>query len=159
MRKNRLMLAMVTILTLGLSSMVLAQMMGGSHGNMPMGQNATQSQTATMNRGQMNGTVPPADSLVNQMRQSWGMMSGNFDKLESHFRQMMQIQDMKTLKAEMQKHYEMMQQMHSYMNNQQGMYQNMMSMMSSGQQRGMHGMHAMMSTDSTQSATKSQHNR
>jgi hypothetical protein len=155
MKKNRLMLAIVTILTLGLTPLVMAQMMGGSHGNMPMGQNATQSQSATMGKEQMNGKIPPTDSLVSQMSNSWQMMSGNFSKLESHFQQMMKIQDMKTLKAEMQKHYDMMKSMHAYMNNQRGMYQNMMSMMSSNHS---HGMHAMTMSDSTQSATTGQRN-
>jgi hypothetical protein len=154
MRKNRLFLVMVTILALGLSSIAMAQMMGGNHGNMPMGQNATQSQSATMNKEQMKGTVPPSDSLVNQMSQSWRTMSGDFSKLESHFQQMMKIQDMKELKAEMQKHYNMMQSMHSFMSNQEGMYQNMTSMMSSTHSP---GMHAMKTTDSTQSAAAGRH--
>ncbi len=151
MRQNRLMLVTVSVLTLGLASFALAQMMGGSQGHMSMGQSDTVSQSATMGTGQVMGTMPHTDSLVNQMSQYCRMMSNDFGKLQSHFEKMMKIQDMKTLKGEMQKHYDMMMTMQSHMDGQHQMCQNMMSMMRSG------GMHGMMGTDSAASESGGQH--
>jgi hypothetical protein len=134
------MLLVVTVLTLGLASFAVAQMMGGNHGhkgNMPMGQNDTLSQSATMGTGHMMGTMPSEDSLVSDMSQYCQMMSNDFDKLQSHFDKMMKIDDMKSLKAEMQKHHDMMVQMHQSMNREGNMVQNMMSMMHSGHMQGM----------------------
>ena len=79
------------------------------------------------------------------------MMSGDFNELQSHFEKMMQMQDMKTLKAEMQKHHDMMIRMRNNLNKQHSMFQNVMSMMHST------GMYGMMGADSTESGSTSPH--
>jgi len=111
-----------------------SQMMNGANGQMPMGQNDSMSQNATM---KMFGRM---ETLMGDMSQRYTMMSGDFDKLETHFQQMMKMQDMTALKEEMQKHYAMMQKMREGMNRQEGMFQNMMAMMQADGMQMMHGM-------------------
>jgi hypothetical protein len=132
-------------------------MMGGMMGGMSMGQNDTSSHSATMGMGRMMGTMQPADSLASQMSQYCQMMTSDFGELETHFEKMMQIQDMKTLKAEMQKHHDMMMTMQSRMNGQRQMCQNMMSMMSSMHSGGM-GMHTMMGGSTAATASSDRDN-
>ena len=145
MIQNRNMLLIAAVLTLGLASLAAAQMMGGSHGQMSTSQNDTLSHSATMGMREIN-KMNQADSTIINMSQYSRMMSDEFDKLQSHFDKMMQIQDMKTLKAEMQKHQELMNQMHESMGKQHSMIQNMMSMMHSGRMNRMMGMN----TDKTE---------
>lgn len=150
MRQNRLMLVIASVLTLGLTSLVFAQMMGGSQGHMSTGQSDSVSQSAPMGTGHMMGMMATNDSLMGQMSQYCRTMTADFDKLQSHFEKMMKLDDMTALKAEMQKHHDMMMTMRSQMRDQQQSCQNMMSMktsMPSG------GMHAMMSSAASGSAS------
>jgi len=131
MRYTGLKLTIITVMTLAVAPLASAQMMGGHQGHMQMGQADTLSQTATTGMNMM-GTTAGKDSLITGMSQYSLMMSRDFDKLQSSFDAMMQIKDMKTLKVEMQKYHEMMQQMRNQMIKLQDMHQNMMSMMHSG---------------------------
>jgi len=138
MRKHRLMLFIVTAMILGLASFTTAQMMGGNNHHHYMNQSDSTYQSGTMGMGMM-GMMNQFDSMMGDMSQYCNTMTGNFDKLESHFEKMMQMDDMTALKKEMRKHYDMMQEMHQNMTRQQNVWHTMMSMMHSDYQRGMMG--------------------
>jgi len=140
MRQTRNMLLIAAVLTLGLVSFGNAQMMMGNSGSqMKAVQNDTLSHSATMMNGNKN-MMNRTDSLVTNMSKYCQMMSSDFDKLQTHFEKMMQMNDMKALKTEMAKHRDMMNNMQGDINGQNNMCQNMMSMMHSGGTNGMMGM-------------------
>ncbi len=147
MRENRLMLVMVFVLTLGLASLAVAQMMGGNHDHSAMNKDDSTAHSGMMGEGMMM----QMGNMMDGMSKHCKMMSNDFDKLKSHFEKMMKMDDMNALKDEMQKHHDMMTQMHESMSEQRSMCQNVMSMMHSG------CMHGMMGSDSTQSESSGQH--
>lgn len=114
------------VFTFGLSTFTVAQMMGGNNGHSAMNKNDTSSHS------HMKGTPTDVDSTFANMSQHYKMMTNQFDKLESHFNKMMMMNDITALKAEMQKHQEMMKAMHKAMMKQGNMYEHMMTMMHSG---------------------------
>ncbi|MDX9857614.1 MAG: hypothetical protein RBT76_07485 [candidate division Zixibacteria bacterium] len=148
MRQNRLMLVMVIALTLGLASFAAAQMMGGDHDHSSMNKDDSTAHFGMMGEGMMM----KMGNMMGDMSKHCKMMSSEFDDLQSHFEKMMKMDDMKALKAEMQKHHDMMTQMHENMSEQRSMCQNMMSLTHSG------GMPGMMGADSAKSEADGQHN-
>jgi regulator of replication initiation timing len=70
--------------------------------------------------------------MMKNMSGQCQMMSDDFSNLESHFEKMMKENDITVLKAEMQKHYAMMQSMHKQMAKHGDMCKSMMSNMGSG---------------------------
>jgi len=159
MKPYRLTLPIVVLLTLGLASFAFGQMMGGAHGSSAMDNtDSTSYGGMMMNGGMMNGgmmmnrgTMMKLGSMMGNMSNSCNMMSNDFSRLKSHFEEMMQIKDMKTLKAEMQKHHDMLNRMYDNMSKQHSMFLNMMSMMNSA------GMNGMMGTNSTESGSTGPH--
>jgi len=147
MRKNRLMLATLIMLTFGFTSFASAQMMGGSHDHSAKNKSDSTAHSGMMGKGMMT----QMGNMMGDMSKHCSMMSSDFEKLQSHFDKMMKMDDMKALKVEMQKHHDMMTQMHESMNEQRSMCQNMMSMMHSGD------MHGSMGSDSTKAETGDQH--
>lgn len=85
------------------------------------------------------GMTSNTNNMMDSMSENYSAMSTSFDNLESHLKSMMKINDLKTLKAELQKQYEMMQSMRNNMMQQQ-MWQNMTSFMNSSCTHGMMGM-------------------
>lgn len=152
MRRTHLMILMATFLSLALVSVTTAQMMGGDHNHASMGKADTPSQSGMMDQGMMNQSIrnTPADTLINNMSMNYNMMSGDFDRLQVHFNKMMQINDIKKLKAEMKKHQDLMQSMHLAIMKQKSMYQNMMSMMNSGEMDKVMQMHSQESESSAE---------
>jgi hypothetical protein len=74
-------------------------------------------------------------SVMMQMRQMAAgdsTMAADFDRLQTHFNQMMKIDDMAKLKTEMAKHQEMMAMMHNEMMHNRQMAEHMEGMMSGG---------------------------
>jgi TolA-binding protein len=140
MRLSRAMYLVVALMILGLASFTTAQMMGGKHGHAAMGQTDSLSQSATMGKGMMGRTAVP-DSLMTNMTRKCQTVSSDFDQLQSHFDMMMQMQDMKGLKDEMQKHQEMMKKLGVDINQQQGTWQRMMAGAQSGGTPPMMGQH------------------
>ncbi|HDL02178.1 MAG TPA: hypothetical protein ENH23_08110 [candidate division Zixibacteria bacterium] len=112
MKSSIRMFTVVAVLTLGLASFGVAQMMSGNHEHSSTDKADSQSQSGMMNMGKMG-----------MMKD----MSNNFDKLKTHFDSMMQIDDINTLKAEMKKHQEMLQTMRDNMSEHQTMCMNMMN--------------------------------
>jgi len=156
MKHTHMIASAVIVLTLGLVSYAAAQMMGGNQGHMAMRQSDSLSHSATMGVQSMGtktmGMTSGVDSLMTNMSMNNRMMTGDFDKLESHFNKMMQIQDMATLKAEMQKHQALLNQMRTDMNQRQNMFKQMMSMLHSNGNN-----YGMMGQSLPQSATASTH--
>ncbi len=111
MKNSIRMFTTVAVLTLGLASFGVAQMMSGNHEHASTDKGDSQSQSGMMNMGKMG-----------MMKD----MSDNFDKLQTHFESMMQIDDINTLKAEMKNHQEMMQSMRDNMSEHQAMCMKMM---------------------------------
>ncbi len=116
MKHSIRMLATVILLTLGLASFGVAQMMGGNHDRSSMGMADSTSQSGMMNMGKMG-----------EMSQNCKLMSNNFGKLQENFNAMMQINDINALKTEMKKHQEMMQAMSDNMAEHQAMCMKMMN--------------------------------
>lgn len=89
-------------------------------------------------------TIANQQQMMKQVVGEQQSMSMKFDQLQTHLKQMMQIDDMKQLKSEMMKQQQMMDQFHNMMMHQTQMDQRMEAMMtgSSGsmgmQQGGMH---------------------
>ena len=131
-------------MALGLATLTAAQMMGGNQGHMMQNTDSTSQSHPMMQR---------ADSLSTQMSNHWNMMSGDYSKLDSQFQNMMKMNDMSQLKAEMQKYHQNMMQMRQEMMQQHNMCQMMSNMMmQSGGMQGMHGsngMHGMMGMNGT----------
>lgn len=138
MRQNRLMLATLIMLTFGFTSFASAQMIGGSHDHSAMNKSDSTAHSGMMGKGMMT----QMGNMMGDMSKHCSMMSSDFEKLQSHFDKMMKMDDMKALKAEMQKHHEMMAEMQQSMMKQQHMDQRMMSMMQNGNMHGMMGMNA-----------------
>lgn len=67
--------------------------------------------------------------MMKKMSGNSQMMSEEMAKLQQHFNEMMNINDMTMLKTEMKKHQEMMTAMQEKMTKNQGMCKKMMSMM------------------------------
>lgn len=148
MKQRRLMLGIAVLLTLGLVSLGMAQMSGTQDGHVSQADAGSMSGCGMMSHKMMNDS----DSATGSMTQHCQMMSKDFDELESHFEKMMQIDDVDELKAEMQRHHEMMRGMHGNMMERQQMCQRMNSTTKSSS-CGMHGMmgcSAMKSNDSDQ---------
>lgn len=130
MRYSIRMFTVAALLVLGIVSWGVAQMMGNSDGHMSQMQADSTEQQGQM--GMMN--------MMHNMSEHCQMMAGDFDELTRHFDQMMQIDDLKTLKAKMSEHQEMMAEMQQDMKAQKKVCQHMMSMMHSGDTQGMMGM-------------------
>ncbi len=128
MRNHRLMLFIVAAMILGLASFTTAHMMGGHQGHSHMNGSDSTYQPGMMGMGMM-GDNGQFYNMMGNMSQYCTTMTDNFDQLESHLQTMMQINDMPTLKKEMQKQYDMMQRMHKRMMQQRNVWHNMMSMM------------------------------
>ena len=123
MKQSLRMLTIVALLTFGLATFGIAQMMGGNHDHSMKGNTDSASQSGMMNKGKMDkGMMKMGD-----MSKNCKMMSNNFEKLEKHFGTMMQMNDMSALKSEMMKHQEMMQTMMKTMSDHQAMCMNMMN--------------------------------
>lgn len=148
-RNSHRMPIIALVFIFGLASIAAAQMMGGGHGQVMMNQADSTSRSTMMGDSNMSGMgmtgmMSRMDSMMDNMSQHCKMMSNEFSKLKDHFDSMMQINDMKTLKYEMKKHQDMMNDMRQGMMQQKSMCQNMMSMMGTG---GMHGMMGMSATE------------
>lgn len=143
MKRSQLMLTLAAIMTFGLASFTVAHMMGGNNGQSSAATGNSSFQAGSMGMGTgmmgMTGQAAQSDSLWNNMSPYCTMLSSDFDKLEAHFNRMMQIKDSDKLRVEMQKHHDMMTEMHNVINQRQGMYRNMMSAMHSGGMSGMMG--------------------
>lgn len=127
MRKHRLMLFIVSAMILGLASFTAAHMMGGE-GHSQMNGSDSNYQPGMMGMGMM-GDNGEFYNMMGNMPQYCNTMTDNFDQLENNFQKMMQINDNTALKKEMQKHYDMMQEMYQNMTCQQNVWHTMMSMM------------------------------
>ena len=141
MRQNRLMLVMAIVLTFGLASFAAAQMMGGDHNHSGMNKDDSTAHSGMMGEGMMM----KMGNMMGDMSKHCKMMSHDLDDLQTHFEKMMMMDDMEALKAEMQKHHDMMTKMHDNMSEQRTMCENMRSMMHSAR------MHGMGDADSTKS--------
>ncbi len=119
MKKSIQVYILSAVLVVSLVSLGAAQMMGGNQGRMSQMKGDTSAEP-----GQMG--------MMNNMSEHCKTMANDLDKLEKHFDQMMQMDDMKALKSEMKKYQEMMQSMQENMSNQMSMCQNMMSKMNMG---------------------------
>lgn len=147
----------ISALILGLATLVGAQMMGGNQG-----QKTTQSAT-TASQSKDTPQQSKADSLAARMSNSWQMTSQDFDKLEREFQDMMKIDDMSKLKAEMEKYHQNMMLMRNDMVQEHDECQMMTAMMQSGNTnmqgmqngRRMHGMMGMGQNGSQSSKTNS----
>lgn len=139
MLHTRKLLVIATVSVVGLVSLAFAQMKGSHSSNMPMGQNDTPPQTATMGMNGANMNMP-MDSLVTDMSENYAVMSANLDKLENHLKGMMRMHDLNELQGEMQKQDAMMQAMRKEMGQQHDMYDQMLLMMKSNHSSGMMGM-------------------
>jgi len=133
-------LSIAVLLAFGLTGFAAAQMMGGHQTTMGKADSTSMSNNM-MGKGMM-GSAKNMNSMMGNVNQHWKMMSNDFDRLEQHLNKMMKMDNMKALKAEMQKHHEMMAEMQQSMMKQQHMDQRMMSMMQNGNMHGMMGMNA-----------------
>ncbi len=119
MKKSLRMLTTATLLTLGLASFGVTQMMGEGHDHSMMNQSGSTSKSDMGNMG-MTGDM-------GDMSKGCKMMLNNFGKLQEHFDTMLQIDDINALKTEMKKHQEMLQVVYDNMSEHQSMCMNMMN--------------------------------
>jgi peptidoglycan hydrolase CwlO-like protein len=94
-------------------------MMGNMHGKQRANEADSTSGSWAMNADIMG--------MARNMSGNCNKTVSDFDKLQDHFNAMMQITDMATLKAEMEKHQAMMKEIHDNMVREEGMFKNMMS--------------------------------
>jgi hypothetical protein len=139
MLHSRKVLVIAAVSVMGLVSLAFAQMRGSHSNNMPMGQNDTPSQTATMPMNGANMNMP-MDSLVDNMSMNYTTMSTDLDKLENHLKQMMRMNDLTELQGEMQKQEQMIMGMRKDMTQQHDMYDRMLLLMKSRRSGRMMGM-------------------
>jgi len=107
-------------------TMVFGQMMGGSNDHSMM-----QSEDSTGHCSKMGNM-----DMMKNMSGQCQMMSQDFSNWETHFKTMMQMDDITMLKVEMKKHYEMMQSMQEQMSKHDDKCQSMMGKMKSGGMQG-----------------------
>jgi hypothetical protein len=135
MKRSIQMFAIIAVLSIGLVSLGVAQMMNKKQGQSPMTGKDPMSQSGTMGMGMM-GMMNRLDNMMGNMSRNCTMVNNDFEKLQKHFQSMMQMTDMNSLKAEMEKHQQMMQNMQQNMMQQEKLCRNMASLMGSQNMQG-----------------------
>lgn len=129
MTKYSTIVLVVLLIAFGIFGLSSAQMMGmgNQHNHSLMNMTDSSAMPGTMSQG----TMMNMGAMMGRMSSNHNMMTTEFSKLESHLNQMMQMNDLTALKAEMKKQQEMMSTMQQGMDQQQSMINNMVALMES----------------------------
>ena len=131
MRHSTILLSLIAILIMGMISLGTAQMMNGKE-HQSMMQNNSNAQVNTNGMGVM-GMVSQMNNMMGNMSQNFQKFSRDYDELQTNFDQMMQSNNLDSLKSEMKNQAKMMEKVHEVMSKQNKMWQQMMKFMNANQ--------------------------